>query len=187
MASSPSTAIPKLTEAALARELGVTRQAIHDLVKRSIISKDKDGLIDLDMAKIALANRVRPSGKTAVHLSAPHAPQPAKPSDTESAADSGADDNATSYHVAKTLREMAEAKLAQHKLNELRGHLVLAADVRAHMANRVASLRDALMQIPSRLVPILAAESDPIKIHLALEHELLQALSFVAGDPAAPV
>ena len=56
MASSPSTAIRKLTESGLARELGVSRQAIHDLVKRDILTKDKDGLIDVEMAKIALAN-----------------------------------------------------------------------------------------------------------------------------------
>ena len=77
MASSPSTAIRKLTESGLARELGVSRQAIHDLVKREILTKDKDGLIDVEMAKIALANRVHPSSKTAAALRARPPPTPA--------------------------------------------------------------------------------------------------------------
>ena len=46
MASNPLTNIQRLTESGLARQLGVSRQAVHELVKRGVLSKDKDGLID---------------------------------------------------------------------------------------------------------------------------------------------
>ena len=76
MASDPSTNTPKLTESGLARLLGVSRQAVHDLVKRGIISKDAAGLIDVAQAQAALANSVHPSSKTAAALQST-APPPA--------------------------------------------------------------------------------------------------------------
>ena len=68
MASNPLTNIQRLTESGLARQLKVSRQAVHELVKRGVLSKDKDGLIDFELAKHALMNRVRPSAKTAAAL-----------------------------------------------------------------------------------------------------------------------
>ena len=68
MASAASIVAPKLSQAALARELDVSRQAVNDLVKRGILPIDKDGLIDVELARHAIANRVRPSGKTAAAL-----------------------------------------------------------------------------------------------------------------------
>jgi predicted DNA-binding transcriptional regulator AlpA len=67
MESAPSTA-HRVKPAELARMLGVSRQAIHDLIKRKVISRDGDGLIAAEMARIAIANRVRPSGKTAAAI-----------------------------------------------------------------------------------------------------------------------
>ena len=42
-----------VTQSALARRLNVTRQAVHDLVKRGVLEPDANGLIDLDLAKHA--------------------------------------------------------------------------------------------------------------------------------------
>ena len=53
MESEPSTNTQKLTESGLARLLGVSRQAVHDLVKRGILSKDAAGLIDVAKAQAA--------------------------------------------------------------------------------------------------------------------------------------
>ncbi|MGH6625157.1 MAG: hypothetical protein ACRECD_01195 [Burkholderiaceae bacterium] len=177
MASSPSTAIRKLTESGLARELGVSRQAVHDLVKRGILTKDKDGLIDVEMAKIALMNRVRPSSKTSAALqpdTAPATPQAAEPQDgTE----------ATSYHVAKTLREAAEAQIARLKLAEMQGELIRVAAVKSTLATVFATTRDALLQIPARLAPLLAADTDPASVQNTLHAEIHQALHHLAGAP----
>ena len=51
MASAASTSIRRVKPAELARELGVSRQAVHDLIARNILSKDADGKIDAEMAK----------------------------------------------------------------------------------------------------------------------------------------
>ena len=114
MASAASIVAPKLSQAALARELDVSRQAVNDLVKRGILPIDKDGLIDVELARHAIANRVRPSGKTAAALNG--ASPAAAPADSEATATASDSAPITSYHVAKTLREAAEAKMANLRL-----------------------------------------------------------------------
>ena len=81
-------------------------------------------------------------------------------------------DEPTSYHVAKTLREAAEARIAQLKLAELKGQLVRADDVRAVTAKRMSALRESLLQIPARLAAVLAAEPSPARCHDVLQAEL---------------
>lgn len=85
-----------------------------------------------------------------------------------------------SYEEARRRRELAEAQIAELKLQEQMGGLVRLGEVRAAMASKVSAMREALLQIPSRLVPLLAAESDPAQIHSLLELELMQALAFVS-------
>ena len=47
----------------------------------------------------------------------------------------------------------------------------------AELARRLSGLREALLQIPSRLEAVLASETDPTKVHELLEAELFQALA----------
>lgn len=143
---------PRLTEAALARELGVSRQAIHALVGRGILQKDADGLIDVEQAKQALLNKVRPSGKTTAAiisqdeniiqpLKQPLTPQPEP------------DENAeiTSYHIAKTLREAAEAQIARLKLAEMKGKFLIKDDFERYLFNAGRMLRDTLTNCARRI------------------------------------
>ena len=167
MASAAAAEPQRLKQAALARTLGVSRQAIGELIKRQIIPIAPDGLVDVEMARMAIASRVRPSGKTAAASGA----ATTTPAQTTPAAPPTAD-AVMSYHVAKTLREAAEAKIAQLKLAEIQGRLVRADDVRASLARRAAAFREGLLQIPSRLSAQLAAETDQAKVHTMLDNEL---------------
>lgn len=184
MASNPLTNIQRLTESGLARELGVSRQAVHELVKRGILSKDANGLIDVEMAKVALLNRVHPSSKTAAALTQPATPPLSTPL-TNTETKEPADTEITSYHVAKTLREAAEAQIARLKLAEMQGEVIQASAVRATWAARIASTRDALLQIPSRLAPVLAAETNLATVTQLMEDELRQALAELSRDDTA--
>lgn len=89
-----------------------------------------------------------------------------------------------SYLASKARREAAEADLAENRLREQRGELVRAAAVRTAMGNKVAAMRDSLLQMPSRLVPVLAAESNPEVIHQLLVAEIHAALAQVSGPTA---
>lgn len=176
----------KLTESALARTLGVSRQAVNELVKRGILPKDKDGLIDFELAKLALMNKVRPSGKSTTTLQESETP-PASTAPAAAAAPSELDDSLeiTSYHVAKTLNEAAMAQINRLKLAEMRGELIRVTAVKATLATIFATTRDALLQIPARLAPTLAADVDPASVQNALHTEIHQALHHLAGAPAA--
>lgn len=142
----------KLTEAALARELGVSRQAIHALVERGILHKDADGLIDVEQAKQALLNKVRPSGKTtaAIISQDENAIQPLKqPLTPPPEPDQSAE--ITSYHIAKTLREAAEAQIARLKLADMQGKFLVKDDFERYLFNAGRMLRDTLTNCARRI------------------------------------
>ena len=180
MASDPSTNTPKLTESSLARLLDVSRQAVHDLVKRGIISKDAAGLIDVAQAQAALANSVHPSSKTAAALQSTAPPPGTSPAAT-TPPENGQNVEVTSYHVAKTLREAAEAQMARLKLAEMQGDVIRIAAVQTQFATVFVTVREALVQIPARMAPVLAAETDPVAVHNVLHAEIHQALQHLAG------
>ena len=144
----------KLTEAGMARELGVSRQAVHDLVKRSILQKDDKGMIDVESAKVALINSMRPSGKTASALQdfEPATQATATPPLVQpllTAPDQ--DPEITNYHIAKTLREAAEAQIARLKLDEMRGKFLVKNDFERHLFNAGRMLRDTLTNCARRI------------------------------------
>lgn len=97
--------------------------------------------------------------------------------------DAGADApevKTSGYMDARVARERAEAELAQIKAMEARGALVSRETVRSELARRLAGLREALLQIPSRMESVLAAETDPARVHQMLEDEIYSALAAVS-------
>ena len=86
------------------------------------------------------------------------------------------------FQMARTRREIAEANLAEMREAELEGRLIRVEVIRAAWAKRVASTRDALLQIPSRVSPTLAAQSDVDQVARVLEEELRQALAELSRD-----
>ena len=86
-------------------------------------------------------------------------------------------DSTGDYWASRARREQAEAELAELKLQETLGALVRRDDVRAALSRRVATFRDGLMQIPSRLASQLAAETSEAAVHALLETELRAAVA----------
>lgn len=72
----------RLTQAQLARELEVSRQAIHKHVVAGTLSVGEDGLIDFDAAQAAMRT-LHPGAKTVQALPGA-APQPEAPADRKS-------------------------------------------------------------------------------------------------------
>jgi hypothetical protein len=189
------TAAQKLTESGLARELGVSRQAVHDLVKRGILTKDASNLIDLDTAKKELMNKVRPSGKTAANLQpepastlaeSPTATDPQQPPAPSEPTDYN-DPEITSYHVAKTLREAAEAQIARHKLGLLQGSIIPRDHAERAMMLVGRQVRDALQSSRRRLSPYLASASNVAECEELLRKDHQQLLDNLVTGLAAIV
>jgi hypothetical protein len=188
MASKALTAnVRRVNKSALARELGVSRQAVHDLVQRGILSEDAEGLLDVEMAKIALANRVRPSSKTAQALHSP-APAPSSPSTaTQQTAAAAQAPLATDYHTAKTLREVAEARMAQLKVAEMQGQLTDANEVGRAIWTAFRTLRDTAMPLGRRVAGRVAAMQDAREIQLLIDEEVRTVLNTFRQRILAPL
>lgn len=188
----------RLTQAEIARALGVSRQAIHKLVQAGKLALGEDGRCDLDTARAAIAASVHPGSKTAQALQtqAPPPPPSTVPDTTAQhvvipAAASqflaNADEHGmpTNYHVARTLREAEEARMARLKREEMEGQLIRVSAVETAWASSLAAAREHLLQVASRLAPLLAAENDPLKIDQMLHEEHTQALQLLAGAKAS--
>ena len=86
------------------------------------------------------------------------------------------------YNASRARREAAEADLAELRLAEERGDLVRAAVVRASLAKRAVGLREALLQLPARVVPMLVATPDAASMDKILHAEIVSALAQLTDD-----
>ena len=84
------------------------------------------------------------------------------------------------FRKAQTQERAYSARLLELKYRRESGELVAISEVRAAYARRISTLRDAMMQIPSRLAAVLAAETDEVKVHDLLEDELHLVLARVS-------
>jgi phage terminase Nu1 subunit (DNA packaging protein) len=92
------------------------------------------------------------------------------------------------YYTHKAKREKYDAALAQLRYLEQVGRLVSAEDVEREYDAIARSVRDALLNIPDRLAPIVAAETDPARVHALIAEEMRVALNELSrrlDEPAA--
>lgn len=83
--------------------------------------------------------------------------------------------------AARTRRERAEADIAEMNAAKLRRELIRVDAVQAQLATDYATIRDALLQLPPRLAPLLAAEQDAGTVAGLLAAEIHQALLTLSG------
>lgn len=166
-----------MTQAEYARHRGCSRVAVGKAVKAGRISL-VNGLVDPAVADIqwransrARAAQQQP-GQLPLDAAGPGERVQSEPDDAPRGDD---------YMVSRTRRETAEAELAELKLAEQHGQLIRVDAVKAAVASVFSAARDALLQIPARLGPQLAAESDASKAQTLLHAEIHQALQLLAG------
>lgn len=178
------TKVNLMTMAQYARYRGCSRVAVGKAVKAGRISL-VNGLIDPVVAGIqweknsrARASQQSPGQLTLSAGSDVHACAPADVADGEVQGPAPRD---ADYMASRSRREAAEAERAELSLAEDKGLLIRVEAVKAALANVFSATRDALLQIPARLGPQLAAESDPAAAQSLLHAEIHQALQLLAG------
>ena len=92
--------------------------------------------------------------------------------------DSDADEG---HDEARTRLRISEANLSEMKEAEERGSLIRVDAVKAALGTAMATMREALLQIPSRIAPLLAVESNPASIQATLHEEIYQTLTHLVG------
>jgi hypothetical protein len=159
-----------LNQAELARRLGLSRAAV---------TRNKH--LGMPVDSVAAAQGWREARQNvAQRKPLPTAPRP--PDRSESAhCDPSPDLPDEDRDAARTRREIADANIAEMEEARMRRELIRVSAVQAQLAVDYATTRDALLQIPARMGPLLAAESDTAKVQNLLHAEIHQALVDLAG------
>lgn len=159
-----------MTQSDLAEALGISQPMVGRLLKRGM-PEDVDGARSWRAQHLNIAQRKRSSP-----------PPPARPAGVAQLPATGnLVSSDESHDQARTRREIAEADIAELKIAELRGDLIRREDMERTVGTLAAGLREAVLQIKARLAPLLAAESDIMKVSAMLDAELRAALDKAAG------
>jgi phage terminase Nu1 subunit (DNA packaging protein) len=86
------------------------------------------------------------------------------------------------YAEARRRKELAQAQLAELDLAEKEGELIQVSTVENEAFTAGKKVKDGLSNIPDRISPLLAAESDKNVIYRMLTTEINQVLEFLVTD-----
>ena len=166
-----------LSASAYARHRGVSHVAVLKAIKTGRIVKESDGTIDPEKADAAWANNTSPAQQRKVPKKIEQAPE--RPIDPPLAG------SGPNYAQSRAIKEAYLARLAKLEYEEKSGVLIRADSVKVAWFNTLRVLRDRTLNLPDRLAPILAAETDPKCVREMLDAELRLILSDAADTVAA--
>jgi hypothetical protein len=86
-----------------------------------------------------------------------------------------------SFAHARAVREQYAARILRLEFEQRSGRLVEKNELKLRLAKLHLAARDNLRSIPDRVAPVVAAETDPAKIHALLLKEIGQALEGLQG------
>lgn len=162
-----------ITQAEYARRRGVDPTSVRDAVRAGRITLI-EGKIDPAVADVQWERNTRRRGRAVDEKPAPRgegayaAPPPG--------------DDVPDYNLERARRERYEADQAELRLAQMRGELVVAAEVKAAHQRKVAALREAFLQLPARVVPMLAADPKPAGMDAVLTREIHLAMAMLQED-----
>jgi hypothetical protein len=168
-----------MSQRAYAKHRGVTHRAVQKAIKSGRIPVTEGQKVDPDEADRAWAantdesksrNSVSGTPKLAV------VPPATAPSGESGYA------IARGYQASRAMHESYKAKTARLEFERLSGALVSADEVKVEAFNAARRVREALLAMPDRQAPVLAAISDPAEIHRLLTAEIRQILEELARD-----
>jgi DNA-binding transcriptional MerR regulator len=152
------------SQAALARALSISAPAVTKLKKLGMPVHSIDAAVEWRRARLNIAKR-KPTPPQ-------HDPAPARAQ--------GAQSLEETHDEARTRREIAEADLAELKLAELQRVLVRADAVKSERDREHAMVREAFLQLPARLVPLLVAADGAADMARILQQGITDALRMLS-------
>lgn len=196
----------QVSQRELGRRLGVTDKAVRKGIKagrlEGLVGHDERGqpvILDADAAVQAWTATSRRSDadsgtRTGPHLVAPP-PSPVAPPVgavlepmPPSAAPSGATViSADTLVEAQRLATVERARKLALENDITEGKLVSVQGASKEAFDGARTIREAILNIPARIAGELAAEGDPVRVHIMLEAALRQALNATADELLATV
>ena len=169
MASESKPAV--MTQAEYARHRRKSRQYISQLAKAGVLVM-RGGKIDVRATDTVLDDK--PVDE--VH----EAPTAATASPARVGGEPLPQAGGASFGQARTIEMVFRAKLRRLEFETKQARLIEAEAVRKTVAEAVRTIRDGILGLPDRLATVLAAESDPKKVHVTLRTELSRELEGLA-------
>ncbi len=167
-----------LSVTAYARHRGVSHVAVLKAVKSGRIVKDADGTIDpvkADTAWQKNTNQAQQRTKPKITSNVIIADEPTIIQQPNAG---------PSFAQSRAIREAYNARLAKLAYEEKSGSLVSADSVKIAWFNVLRVLRDRALNLPDRLAPLLANETDIKRVRELLDNELRQILNDAADAVA---
>lgn len=183
----------RISQREYARRRGCTLRAVQKAIESGRIALI-DGKIDPELADRQWAARTDPLQQLRGNGGVPPAPRtpqpPAEPIQltapaVQPAAGAPEDAAGVGYTEAKAQGEWYRAQLYRLELEEKRGHLVRADEVRKAAFSRARVARDRILAVSTRVASQLAAESDPAKCHAILDAEMRRICAELEAADAA--
>ncbi len=147
----------------LAKLMGVSQPAVSQMVKKRIVRVEADGKILLEQAVEDWHTQVNVGQQ--------------RPFRRMGATTPSSREHMERYRIARTRREIAEAALAELKLQKALGQVLDADVVRKALADVALATRDRILSVPRRVAPELAGVQDEAeiadKINAEMENSLL--------------
>lgn len=173
----------RLSANAYARYRNVSHVAVLKAIKSGRITRDADNLIDVEKADASWPRNTNPAQQRGRHAAAEQSSAPEQTTEKSSeAALPPAQAGGPSYAQSRAVREAYNARLAKLDYEERTGALVRIDTVKVAWFRILRVLRDRTMNLPDRLAPILASETDPKIVRSLLEEELRQILHDASED-----
>ena len=160
-----------LSITAYARHRGVSHVAVLKAIKAGRIEKEPDGTIDPAKADAAWERNTNKAQKRKVE----------KPADADAHVGPPIVNSGPSFAQSRAIKEAYNARLAKLEYEEKSGALVRTDTVKVAWFNALRVLRDRALNLPDRLAPLLAAETDPKIVRDLLEEELRTVLTDAAN------
>lgn len=186
--------MPRLSARQYAQRIGVSGSYVSRLVREGKLPVDAEGRIDPEEADRILAatreparaaKRALPAAASSKDRSTPaSAMRPAVPAPGVGGGIGnlpGGSDLPTLLLRARTKTEVEKGKLLELKAKVEAGKFVDADEVKVAAFNKARIIRDALINIASRLAPLVAAETDERACFDLIDREVRQALEDLAG------
>lgn len=165
-----------LSITAYARHRGVSHVAVLKAIKAGRIEKEADGTIDPSKADAAWERNTNQAQKR----KAKKPSDPPRPDDGEAPVGPPIINSGPNFAQSRAIKEAYNARLAKLSYEEKSGALVRTDSVKVAWFNTLRVLRDRTLNLPDRLAPILAAETDPKTVRDMLEDELRTILNDAA-------
>ncbi len=175
---------------AYARHRGVSLRAVQKALASGRISARSDGRLDAELADTNWARNTAPRPLPSSTPVNKRANKPATPAASPQSAHHHAEprqaardlndppklESGLEYSKARAVRESYLARMAKIDFEERSAKLVSADEVKVAAFNRFRQFRDGVLNIPDRLAAVLAAETDPSRVHAALATEIRKVL-----------